>query len=136
MSVFDPRLFYAALATRLASETGKNIGQSVAPATNTTPYAILHPLSEDIDPERLGTLADPHTSTFFEWQVSSYGTTLEQASWMVKEVRDALFNWRPVVAGFSFGLVELTAVNPVVPDNSVQPPLFQGVDLFVVFTTT
>lgn len=129
------RAFYDAVVARLVSQTSKNIGRAAAPASLTHPYAVVYPQGEDIDTDRDGTLADAHDSTFFEWQVTSVGSTLEQALGMVDLVRTALLGWTPVVTGVAFGLVELVNALPVLRDDDTSPPVFYGVDVFRVFST-
>ena len=129
----NPDDFYTAIVAQLASSTGKNIGQAEAPTSTTLPYAVVYPRSEDIDPDRLGNLSEARDATFFEWQVTSVGSDLIQALWMVQKVRDALIAFTPVVSRDAFGKCELAQVNAVQRDDSVQPPLFYGVDEFQCF---
>ena len=129
----NPDDFYAAIAAQLASGTGKNIGQGIAPTSLTLPYAVIYPRSEDIDPENLGTLTDPRTATFFEWQVTSVGSDMNQALWMSQKVREALVGFTPTVSGDAFGKTEIAQVNALQRDESVQPTLFYGVDEYQCF---
>ena len=129
----NPDDFYAAIAAQLVSSTGKNIGEGEAPTSTTLPYAVVYPRSEDIDPDRLGNLSEARDATFFEFQVTSVSGTMNDALWMVQKVRDALIGFTPTVSGDAFGKVELAQVNAVQRDDSVQPPLFYGVDEFQCF---
>ena len=129
----NPDDFYTAIAAQLVSSTGKNIGEGEAPTSTTLPYAVLYPRSEDIDPDRLGNLSEARDATFFEFQVTSVSGTLMDALWMVQKTRDALIGFTPVVSGDAFGKCELAAVSAVLRDDSVQPPLFYGVDEYQCF---
>lgn len=129
----NPDDFYAVIVAQLATSTSKNIGQAQAPATNTLPYAVVYPRSEDIDPDRLGNLSEARDATFFEFQVTSVGSDMIQALWMVQKTRDALIGFTPVVSGDAFGKCELALVNAVLRDDKVQPPLFYGVDEYQCF---
>ena len=102
----NPQTFYAAVVSRLSSQTGKNVGRAEAPSDVTLPYAVVYPLDEAADLDVNGTLGDPHDTTVFEWQVTSVGGTAEQAEWMQQKVRSALVGWAPTVSGVSSGKVE------------------------------
>lgn len=133
MTAFDPSAFYAAVVTRLSDQTSKNIGRAEAPSDLTFPYAVVYPLAEDDDLENSGTLKDVHETTVFEWQVTSRGSTAEQAEWMQKQVRDALLAWQPSVSGVSFGFVQKSGGDGTRRDDGTQPATFQAVDRFTVF---
>lgn len=125
----DPRVFYEAIITRLVTSTGKNIGDAEAPATLTDPYAVVYPQDEtDVD----STLADPHDLTEFEWLVTSEGSTMDQALWMVQKVRAALLGWQPVVAGITCSFVMRDGGSGVARVEGVQPARFTGADRFIV----
>jgi hypothetical protein len=126
----DPRLFRAAVIAQLATSTGKNIGDGAAPTDTTYPYAFVVSAGEDIDPERLGTVTDAHLMTFFDVQVTSVGSTQDQAEWMQQKVRVALAGWQPSVAGVTCGLMEIDTSLPALRDDDVQPPNFFTVDIF------
>ena len=131
-TVHDPRTIYDALLTRLASETGKNIGDTQAPTVVTLPYAVVYPLGDD--PAERGVLGDPTQSTVVEFQVTSIGDTRDQAQWMANEVAVALSGWTPTVAGFSFGPISREdGADPVRRDDSVSPPLFYAADRYSMF---
>jgi hypothetical protein len=83
----DPRVFYDAVVTQLASSTGKNIGKAQAPSASTVPYAVVYPLDES---DTNTSLADLTDVTIFRWQVSSIGDSLDQVLWMQQKVRAAL----------------------------------------------
>lgn len=129
----DPRTFYDTIETRLASQTGKRIGRVEAPNERTLPYAVIRPLAEALDVEMGGTLADPHATTVFEWQVISVGEAAAQAEWMQHKVRTALLGWRPAITGWSFGLVEMSGGQGTRRDDGTQPALFYTIDEFTVF---
>lgn len=133
MTAFQQRPIIDAVVARLVSETGKNIGEAVAPSSTTLPYAVVYARGEDSDPEVHGTLDDAHDSTFFEWQVTSVGETQDQALWMTDKARTALVGWTPVVSGRTFGEVEVSLAQPVTRDDDVSPPRFYGVDEYRVF---
>jgi hypothetical protein len=129
----NPQTFYGAVASRLSSQTSKNIGRAEAPSDRTLPYAVVYPLNEADDPDVNGTLSDAHETTVFEWQVTSVGGTAEQAEWMQHQVRSALLGWEPTVAGVSFGKVERSGGQGTRRDDGTQPAQFFAVDTFTVF---
>lgn len=126
----NPRPFYDAVASQLATSTGKNIGRAQAPDTVTLPYAVLYSLAED---DTDTTLADPFDVTLFRWSVVSVADSEEQALWMVHKVRVALVGWQPVVSGLTCGFVLRDGGRGVAREDPVQPPRFSGADIFTVF---
>ena len=129
----DPRLFYAAIKTRLET-TSISTGESQAPGT-TKPYFVVEPMDEDSDPDVRGTLGDAHVSTLFEFRVRSVGLNQEQALWTQKKARDVLLGWKPTVTGYTCGFVEKSGGFGVFRDDDIQPPLFDVVDEFICFVS-
>lgn len=128
----DPRLFYDAIVSRLSSQTGKNIGRVEAPSDRTLPYAVVQPVTDAAEATSLG---DAHETTVYDFQVSGWGDTPDQAEWMIKEVRDALLGWTPTVSGRSLNPIEKIGGAGTIRDDSIQPPLFQAIDEFSVFVS-
>lgn len=125
----NPGPFYTAIAARLATSTGKNIGRTRAPANVTTPYAVVYTLDEnDVD----ASLGDPTDVTLFNWQVTSVGDSEEQALWMMHKCRVALLGWQPVVSGITCGFVLRDGGQGVRPDEGASPTKFFGADQFTV----
>lgn len=131
----DPRLFYAAVASRLSSQTGKNVEVGRAPASTTTPYAVVYPLDEDDDPETQGDLADPHRGTFFVWQVTSVGADDDETLWMQQKVRAALVGWQPTVSGITCGFAERDGGDGLRREDGAQPARLRTADTFRCFAT-
>jgi len=125
------RILYDAIITRLGTSTGKNIGDHVAPADQTHPYAVVYHRDETTGDN--GTLADPTVVGVVEWQVTSVGVTADQALWMAHKSRQALNGWLPTVSGQTFSPVTLDGSNAVQRDDDVQPPRFYAVDRYTVF---
>ena len=132
-TIHDPRLFYAAIKTRLET-TNLSVGASQAPGT-TTPYLVIEPMDEDDDPDIHGTLGDGHVTTVYMWRVRSVGSTQEQCLWAQQKARSVLLGWQPTVTGFSPGFVEKSGGFGVFRDDDVQPPIFDVVDEFVCFVS-
>lgn len=123
----DPRLLYNAIATRLASETSRAIGDAQAP-DGTLPYAIVYPLTDNPGE---GPLSDPHQVANQVFQVTCVGANMDSAQVLQKNVRAALLGWAPTVAGFGTFPVHLLDGSGVLRDDNVQPPLFTTADRFV-----
>lgn len=123
----DPRLQINAVLVRLDSETGRPVGDAVAPDDDTRPYMVVYSL--DDDPFEMSQ-ADPHMVANPAFQVTSVGDNREQAQWMQKKVRDALLGWRPTITGYAAGPIEGLLAGRVFRDPDVQPPLFSAVDRF------
>lgn len=131
-TIHDPGLLYAAVVTRLASQTGKNIGRVEAPSDKTLPYAVVYPVDDSAPPTSLG---DTQEVTVHEFQVTSVGATPQQAEWMQTKVRTALLGWVPTVTGYSFGRVDKIGGQPSQRDDGVQPAQFFATDDYTVFTS-
>lgn len=119
MAVHDPRIFFEAILARLTG-SGVTVGDGQAPTDAETPYAVLHALAEDDDPEAYGTLADPHSATIFHFQLTCVGATATEARGLQAKVRTALQGWIPTVAGMTCGQV---AHEPGLPDQIDDPTL-------------
>jgi hypothetical protein len=126
----DPRVFYDAVVTQLASSTGKNIGKAQAPSASAVPYAVVYPLDES---DTNTSLADLTDVTIFRWQVSSIGDSLDQVLWMQQKVRAALLGWIPTVAGVSVMPVAREGGFSASRDDDVQPPKYFVGDIFTAF---
>jgi hypothetical protein len=94
-TAWETRPLYAAIVTRLASETGKAIGKAQAPGSTTPPYAFVSPVAGSAETS----LSDSHMTADQLFQVTSVGDDLDEAQWMQFEVRQALLGWTPGVAG-------------------------------------
>lgn len=129
----DPRLFYAAIKTRLET-TSVSVGESQAPGT-TKPYLVVEPMDEDSEPDTMGTLGDGHVTTNYVWRVRSVGSTQEQCLWAQQKARSVLLGWQPTVSGFSCGFVEKDGGFGVFRDDDIQPPVFDVVDEYVCFVS-
>jgi hypothetical protein len=84
-----------------------------------------------------GTMRDERTDASPVVQVTSVGTTAEQAEWVADTVRRIMLT-RPVtlaVANRRVLFVSVNASQPTRRDDDVHPPLFYGVDLYRISTT-
>lgn len=129
----DPRLFYAAVYARLISSTGKQIGQAVAPADVTTPYAVLYP-GFDLGGE--GGLSDPTQVNVWGFQVTGVGKTMDETTWMQHKIRVALLGWLPTVAGLGTTQIDLENGSGILRDDDVMPALFYSTDRFRMFSSS
>lgn len=132
----DPTPFYAAVAARLASQTGKAVGRGEAPAgavTNVSlePYVIVYPQLELFE----GSLSDPHIIDEFTFQLTCVGGTMAHAQWMQHASRAAVLGWSPTVAGLGTTPIRLTLGSGIARDDDIQPPVFYSTDRFECFTS-
>jgi len=123
----DTQLFTDAILTKLrANPQTLDVGDSQAPASPSPafPYAVLYPL---ISPELTddgGTLRDPNAHRILEYQITSVGTTREQAQWCADKMRVALFASPLVVAGSSPWFISISALGEIERDDDLDPPLW------------
>ena len=125
----NPRLLTDEISAVLVSETGKEIGVGEAPPTTTRPYAVVYPLGIfSVEPG----LRSQNQTQRLEWQITCVGDTVEQAEWMMNEVRNALLDTGPSnPTGYVFtGEALLVPVQAVERDDDVQPPLYYGIDIY------
>lgn len=71
-----------------------------------------------------GTLGDRYADIQIDFQVTAVGTGAEQALAIADLARAALLGTRPVVAGRSVWPLWQTAAQPVLRDDTVNPPLY------------
>lgn len=133
----DPDIVYSAVATRLGTSTGKTVFRVEATPDATLPYAVVYPLDDTADLDVAGSLADPHITTLYEFQVTAVGGTAEQAEWMQHKARAALLGWAPdtVTGGPSYGLIEKAGGQGTRRDDGAQPAKFFAVDRFTLFAS-
>ncbi|GAA2136704.1 hypothetical protein GCM10009760_16380 [Kitasatospora kazusensis] len=97
------RVVSLAVQAALSGATGRSCGYATAPVAadkptgNTVPYCVLYPLGSVSDGPPFGD-ADADAKVLV--QVTSIGTTAEQAEWMADKVRGALLGRAPG-AGFA-----------------------------------
>ena len=133
-TIHDPSLVYDAIITRLASQTGKNIGRAEAPDLGDwpyEPYAVVYPT----DDPNMGTLGDQSEIAVYEFQVTCGAGTPQAAEWMQTQVRTAILGWTPTVAGRSFNPIAKAGGQGTSRDDDVQPPVFFTVDVFQLFAS-
>lgn len=123
----DTRKFTDAILVKLrANGEGLDVGDSEAPLNRSPlfPYAVLYPtLSPEIT-EDGGTLRDPNAHRILEYQITSVGTTREQAQWCADRMRTALFATPLVVDGSFPWFIEIGALGEIERDDDLEPPLF------------
>ncbi|MEU5383221.1 hypothetical protein [Kitasatospora cineracea] len=101
------RVLSLAVQAALSGATGRSCGYGVAPATadkpsgNTIPYTVLYPQGGTASGPPFG---DSQADGRMVYQVSSIGTTAEQAEWMADKVRVALFG-KSVKGDFATAIV-------------------------------
>lgn len=130
-TVYEFRPIYATVTTRLTTQTGKAVGQAVAPKSD-APYAVLYPWP---DVFREGGLSDANQITVTRFQVTCVGDTMEEAQWMQHKVRAALIGWVPNTAGITATPVELDDDSGVLRDDDRTPPVFYTTDRFRFWLT-
>ncbi len=132
----NPGPLYAAIVTRLETQTGAAIGRSEAPtgaakALGTTAYAVVHPILESFE----GSIGDPHQIDVYLFQVTSVGGSAAHAQAMQHAVRAALVGWAPTVTGRATTKIRLADGSGIARDDGVQPPAFFSTDRYEIFTS-
>lgn len=130
-TVHKPRLLYDAINSRLASETGKSIGEGKRPDSTDPPYAVIHPA-----PTRSteGGLTDPNQIRQNTFQVHCVGTTMDEAQWMQEKCQEALIGWAPTVTGFSPGKIELDQEG-LTSRSDLDGPTYEIADRYLVYVS-
>jgi hypothetical protein len=123
----NPRLLYNAISARLASETGRSIGDAVAPEGADKPYAVVYPLTDGLGE---GPLSDPHQVIDQVFQVSCVGHSMDSAQVLQHAVRSAILGWTPTVSGFGTFPIHLDSGSGVLRDDDVRPPVYFTSDRF------
>jgi hypothetical protein len=93
-TAWETRPLYAAIVTRLTTQTSKAIGKAKAPDSG-PPYAFVSPVAGIAE----GSLSDSHQIAGQLFQVTSVGDDLDEAQWLQFKVRQALLGWTPSITG-------------------------------------
>lgn len=131
-TVHDPQTFFAAILTRIATFTGKQVGLAVAPDNPVYPYAVVYPLTDEASD---GGISDPAQIIVWAWQVTCVSDGGAGAQWMQHKVRQALHGHTPTVAGVDTNPIRLVDGSGISRDDTAQPPLFYSTDRFTAFTS-
>lgn len=124
-SLIVTRPFTDAILARLtANLEGVLVGDGEAPVPSDFPYAVLYPLLSPEITDDGGTLQDPNAHPILEYQITSVGTTREQAQWTADIMRVALFAEDIVVADRSLWHINIDVLGQVERDDDLEPPLF------------
>lgn len=124
------RTVTAAIVSGLATATGKNIGDSVAPDDETLPYAILYRLPGG---GPFSAMDHGNQYAIVTLQVTSVGARADQAEYMKDKARTAMLdltNFTPP-SGFRFEHINCDLDNGINRDDDLGTvPLFYGIDRF------
>lgn len=115
---------------------GLTVGDAIAPDTTATQkWAVVYGGGVGL---LTGTMHDERSDASPVIQVTSVGTTAEQSEWVADTVRRTLLA-RPItlaVANRRVLFVSVEASQPTRRDDDVHPPLYYGVGLYKVATTS
>jgi hypothetical protein len=109
-------------------------GDLDVPDDETLPYCIVYPLGAvQLD----GSLeaGDEQNDVWPAWQVTSIGSTREQAEWLQDKVRAGLLGTYLTVAGRRVGPVRLDEAQAAQRDTDVTPYAYYAVDRFRLLST-
>lgn len=91
-------------------------------------YAVLYPFTGRDEP---ASLALPHGSFDFPFQVTCVGATQQQAEGVMDAVRAALVGVTPAVNGrTAFAVYQIPLDRPVTRDDAMAPPVHYGIAQF------
>ncbi len=111
--------------------TGRPVGDGTGKGL-ALPYSVLYEVAGG---SLGGPVARPYDDADQMYQVTSVGSTAEQARWMADKVRAALLGSVWAVAGRSTMRVGLDVTSGLLRDDDVQPPLYYCADRYRVTTT-
>lgn len=96
-------------------------------------YAVLYAAPAQRTSEDLAMTAGTHV---YRWQVTSVGTTAQQADWVAVRCRDVLLDRRLAADGWELGVVEHTSSSPIRRDDDIPGGvLFYAVDTYQLAAT-
>lgn len=113
---------------------GLSVGDGVAPTAASQKWAVVYGGGTG---SQTGSIADERSDVAPLIQVTSVGTTQEQAEWVADKATNTLLA-RPCsvsIPGRQLLFLALEHSEPVRRDTDVTPALFYGVDLFRVAST-
>lgn len=94
-------------------------------------WAVLYPLAPDFD----GPVGDYAADLTYPFQVTSVGTTVEQAEWVADLCRGVLLGAPLTISGRTADLTMPTGGTPVQRDDDITPPVFYRADTYTVYTS-
>ena len=103
VTIHKPRLLYDAIRVRLATVTGKPVGEGKRPPGAEPPYAVIRPAP---DRDTYGTLTDPNQTRVQTFMVFYVGKDMDEAQHLQEQCQAAILGWAPTVTGFSPGAIE------------------------------
>lgn len=132
------RLLLNEILSVLAAQTGSPMGDAAAPSgiviPDDLPYSVVQSIgSVDRSAPMSQLLKDG--DDVHEIQITNVGESREQAQGQSDAVREAFVAGNLSWSGRAIVLVELDAGNEIQRDDDVQPPLFYGIDSFLVYST-
>ena len=130
----DIDLLFDGIVTALAAGTGKPVGDGASPSGASVPFAVVYSIG-DVDREAAMNELLKDGDLVTEVQVTSVGESRKQAQWMSRKIRASFVASAITWTTRKIQLVELDDGNIVERDDDVQPPLFYGIDSFVVYST-
>lgn len=129
----DTRLATDSIVAHLASETGLDVGDGIAPADTTRPYLVVYRIGAfNTD----GPLRGASEDQWAQYQVTAVGDTREQAEWALGKTRTAILDAAITPpSGYTWGKAPIIDEGPSTRDDSFQPPLFYAVETYRLFAT-
>lgn len=129
--VSTDKAYLDAVVTRLNTLT-VFVGEAPDKPDTQVPFAVLYPSAVA---GHNGTLGDSSTQHRFDIQVTSVGSTAEQALWMSGKIRERLNGWTPTISGRSSWPVRQMLNTPFARrDDLVIPPLYVAISQWRIQT--
>lgn len=129
----DTRLATDSIIDHLTTETGLEVGDSIAPAASDRPYLVVYRVGAFVTG---GPLRGASEDQWAQYQVTAVGDTREQAEWALGKARTAILDETITPpSGYVWGKAPIIDEGPSSRDDTWDPPLFYAVETYRLFTT-
>ena len=114
-------------------EAPEGVGwQTIAGQSQFFGYVVVHPIPGGVLD---GTIDAPDADAWPIYQCSSYGANRAQCEFVADEARDVLLSTPITLSARTVAQVRVDMLGGARREDDIQPPIWQGVDRYRIFTT-